>query len=173
MDEVYLLRMNQGLRVLRDVRAMNKPFSLGLWFGEISEVEWEEGPDLDSGDPKHECGSVGCGIGWMTQDPWHQKQGLRIGILHDDYGIDDAHQVPFYRDPHTGKITTGWRAVAAYFGITAEETTYLFEYEYDDVTDRRIYKTIDHVVERFEEFERKWQDEYARELADPDNSIPF
>lgn len=173
MEEFYRTRIEQGLRVLGQVQAMNKPFSLGLWLGEISEVEWEEGPNLDSGDPKHECGSVGCGIGWMTQDPWHQQQGLRIGILHDDEGIEDVHPVPFYRDPHTGKITTGWSAVAEYFGITAKETIYLFEYEYDDVTDRVCYKTIDHVIERLEQFWQKCKAAYDQELADLDNSVPF
>ncbi|MDD2878363.1 MAG: hypothetical protein PHT60_13880 [Acidiphilium sp.] len=173
MKQIHLTRMKGGLRVLRDVKQTERPFSLGLWFGEISEIEWEHGPDLDSGNPQHECGSVGCAIGWMTQDPWHQKQGLRIGILEDDQGIDDKTPVPFYRDRYTGKITTGWMAAAEYFGISEQETSHLFGYERDTVTDRLIYKTIDHVIERFDQFRHKCQEKYNLELAELDDNFPF
>ncbi|MCW8308586.1 hypothetical protein AruPA_16235 [Acidiphilium sp. PA] len=168
MEKIHLTRMTEGLRVLREIQQADKPFSLGLWLSQLIDAEWEGEPELDSGNPSHECGTVGCAVGWMTQDPWHQKQGLRMGIL-EDHGMP----VPFYRNLSTGEITTGWDAIGKYFGISRDEADHLFYYDEDDVTSRRISRTISDVIERFDQFHQKYQAEYDRKEAVLENDIPF
>lgn len=65
----------------------------------------EEVIDLDN----WACGTVFCAVGWATQDPQFQKEGLTLG-----------HHVPMFEGKHE------WAAVTAFFGIAEGQAEYLF-----------------------------------------------
>ncbi|MEN7527874.1 hypothetical protein [Cupriavidus sp. DL-D2] len=65
----------------------------------------EEVIDLDT----WACGTVFCAVGWATQDPEFQKEGLTLG-----------YHAPMFEGKHD------WAAVTAFFGITEGQAEYLF-----------------------------------------------
>lgn len=101
-----------------DIRLLNRDLDVFI-AKQTEEFEIEPGECLASGNPRHPCGTAACAVGWMAQDPWHNRQGLRLGI--DQRGNLD----PFFRG-YDCKILAGWNAVEAYFQISGKEARSLF-----------------------------------------------
>lgn len=128
-SDIALIRMHHGIRVMCEVIAADKPFSTGIWSSDLDTFvteqteECEIKPDecLASGNHRHPCGTAACAVGWMAQDPWHNRQGLRLGI------DEDGTLQPFCRN-YENKILAGWNAVEAYFQISRKEARSLFGY---------------------------------------------
>lgn len=60
------------------------------------------------------CGTVFCAVGWATQDPDFQKEGLKLG-----------HTINSLRGPKFGELDD-WHAVEAFFGLTPGQAECLF-----------------------------------------------
>lgn len=63
------------------------------------------------------CGTVGCGIGWSASDPWFKRRGFVLmngvpALLYNPKGFEVR--------------CTGSRAIEYFFGLTDDESTYLF-----------------------------------------------
>lgn len=94
-----------------------------------------------------ECGTVGCAIGWATQDPWFQKRGLRSRKT-------TPSLLPMIYNPKTGRVLTsidaGFDAVEHFFGLSEEDARYLFcalQYEAERPRPKTVSKRIRDFVE--------------------------
>lgn len=145
------------------------PLDMGSWVA--PKWDPAASHDIDVGGPTHFCGTTACALGRAAFDPEFQKQGLQVWSREDKRGYvpiqDQAmlSKVPeqhalyllqranvYYADTpdqweylshlSTGKAEAGSDAGRAFFGLTREETRYLFlpiAYPYEDRESYREY----------------------------------
>lgn len=169
MEQIYLTRMDEGIRVMREVIAAEKPFSLLFWHMDEHELNEHFGPGwkhgIASGNMEHSCQTVACAIGWISADPWHRAQGLRMGAY------EDGPHTPFLRDRRTNRILTEWKAVSAYFRITIDEGEALFG-SHDDV-ESSPYRSASAVLADMIAFRAEMQRRHDRMIARQPEKILF
>lgn len=102
-------RMEQIVRVLHEVSAKHKRFSLSTWH--------MDGP----------CGTTCCAIGWAAEDSWHQAQGLGNCFVADYHTFPVG--MPVFANAE-GIELSGFAAAAEYLDITYEMTQELFSVVY-------------------------------------------
>ena len=66
------------------------------------------------------CGFAGCAVGWATQDPEFQAEGLVMGAV-ATWGLSTPVSVPVFGQ------TAGWDAVQGFFGIGHGTALTLFD----------------------------------------------
>lgn len=117
-DKKYVERMQQVVRVLREVRDQGRLFDLGIWGTDVLE-------NSDKDFPEGSCGTVMCAIGWVGLDPWFRRRGF-CSIR------DKTHlYAPLYR--HQGYMDGSWEAVIEFFGMSRDDSYTIFtEGHYDD-----------------------------------------
>lgn len=169
MEQIYLTRMDEGIRVMREVIAAEKPFSLLFWHMDEDELNEHFGPGwkhgIASGNMEHTCQTAACAIGWMSADPWHIRQGLGKGTF------EDGPRLPFFRDRRTNRILTEWEAVAAYFSITTDEGKALFGF--DDDVEPPPYRSASAVLADMIAFRAEMQQRHDRRIANQPVEILF
>ncbi len=130
--KIYIERLNQLVRVLREVRDEKRLFSLFTWVTTDLTL-------LDIKFPEGACGTVSCAVGWAAQDPWFRRRGFSLGKNYV------GRIYPQYKSHK--EIEFEWDAVEAFFNITNNTAYDLFsetEYPYD--------YTIETVIERVETY---------------------
>lgn len=79
-------------------------------------------------DPKHECGTAACAMGWAGTIPFFQKLGVSVKRARDPYGADDWTSALVCVDPEDGarRNEQPVTAAARIFGVSGEEAAFLF-----------------------------------------------
>jgi hypothetical protein len=122
-----LLKLAAFLRTLP-----RKRFNYKHWVGN----DWKGEPDLMS------CGTAACALGWATTIPLFRKEGLRLRAYSNGGGA------PMLLDKE-GEETSHYDAGARVFGITNEESHYLFSDNSGigwDATPKQVAKKIENFV---------------------------
>ncbi len=166
----HLTRMDQGIRVMREVIQAEKPFTSAVWSDDLDQLIAQLANDFDaehlddkmergliSGNLHPPRGIVACGVGWMAHDPWHRRQGLKLGI------DQNGDVLPIYRLTPS-RLLLEWDAVAAYFCIGPDEARTLFGMKHDG----RQYTRAEDLLNRMIAFRAEMQIRYDREA-----DIPF
>ncbi len=133
-SEIYVERLNQLVRVLREVRDENRFFNLNVWARKNCNTTVET--DL----PEGVCKTVACAIGWAAQDPWFRRRGF---CLVNKNSLGDWYP----RFKFRGETKTSWSAINAFFDTTTYTSDKLFsgrEYPSD--------YTIETVIDRVETY---------------------
>ena len=141
-DKKYLERIQQIVRVLREVRDQGRLFDLGLWGTD----------DLENSDkdfPEGSCGTVMCAIGWVGLDPWFRRRGFCTTSY-----APNNFEPQFSRN---GYKDTSWEAVREFFDMSGTSAHNLFsERDYDEGY------TVDDVIHNVQEYiEYTYGDEYV------------
>lgn len=99
-----LLKLADFLRTIPSER-----FYYGAWsVSDVGPEEWKKG------EKKLTCGTAACALGWATAIPTFKRAGLKLvpGLVKLDH--------------KDGTCESGFDAGASFFGITLEESDYLF-----------------------------------------------
>lgn len=135
---MYRGRMQQVVRVLKDIKREERLFDLNVW-GTEDPAEFSE-LSLDNETLYGECGMVACSIGWSGLDPWFRRRGFRLEKL-----TDSLTYAPAYR--RGGEEFKSWTAICKFFQIEKDKAEHLFlESRYQDDY------TIDTVIDRINDY---------------------
>lgn len=114
-------RLLQVVRVLREL-PKGKRFDLGRWY---------------------KCGSTACACGWAASDPWFRRRGLHLRkYLEEDFLGEHNTHGPVFQE------YTEFTAIDQFFGLSSDETEFLFNEEAYKRGSRRD------VIRRIEKFVR-------------------
>lgn len=159
MNKARLLRLADFLAKLKE--SDSKEFDMGTW-GRAELIQTQEAEPLEI-DPAScgckiekkevfECRTTACALGWATQIPSFQKAGLKMNWGGTLTGVDDSVDgAPSYKDMEDineiGK---------QFFGLTEDETSFLFTGAGDHNTPKETAKAIRTLVKRGLEAARGW-----------------
>lgn len=126
--------LKQAIRVMRDVEARALPFDMKMWCG---------GPFVE----EVGCGTASCAAGWCARDAWFNAQGFTLDKRH----VAGRGFLPIF---NTGvEELVNWEACAAMFGLTMEDTYFLFfstnyRASLDGIEPRRVIEHIETLLAR-------------------------
>jgi hypothetical protein len=119
-------RMQNLVRVLREVEKTQRPFDIKNWF-DINVYGKTQVDPLD-------CNTAACAVGWACRDKWMQDQGLEVWGSTPTYGS-----------------TLGFSAAEDFFNLTRAEVNFLFSAErYENPSITNVIKRIE-IFMHFEE----------------------
>lgn len=95
-------------------------------------VQWFRGDTCDITD----CGTIGCGLGWATAVPEFRDLGLKIFKVSD--GWKSGYPAIRPAEDITGQWVATCEATREIFGLTEDETEYLFTPNEDGYDDERL-----------------------------------
>ncbi|MGO4302232.1 hypothetical protein [Cupriavidus sp. RAF12] len=75
-------------------------------------------PEADTRLERWHCGTAFCALGWATQMPEFQQAGLSL--------VEETDGYEHYYHPHFGHSDLGFSAGATFFGLTRDQSDYLF-----------------------------------------------
>ena len=152
-----LARLSELLSVLKEIPPSQ--FSLETWihgysYKQLREFYYEEKDlirkekFLETKDIKEviECGTVACAMGWAALYEPFSNLGFRFKIIRhlDPCRGHIAFATLVYKDSES------WGAVTDFFGLTLEESFYLFDY--NSYVDFNVEPTLLNVLLRMEAF---------------------
>lgn len=145
-EAMYCERVQQVVRVLRDVKEDGRLFSLRYWGAADPDSIQEM---INEGYiPEGSCGTVACAMGWAGLDPWFNRRGFRIYMEppKDEDAISHFYPTLETRGHRRARFSD-FDAVLEFLNISSDDGYHLFvQNRYDDDY------TIDDVMARINDY---------------------
>ena len=145
ITKIGAARMLRGAELLTGVP--RRLFNMSSWYiGAIKHVGDHRNPKIHDS-PRVKCRSAACALGWMANDPWFRRKGLRLTVDLEDFQFAKDTNEPIVNGDVKYKNTSGMCAAMQFFDISLNAAIALFGERHYGRTPKQVATHLRRFVE--------------------------